>query len=127
MSLTIVLVIIIVHWFADFVCQTHWQASNKSKNNLALLKHTIMYSLIVMLTMEFSFLNLYGDTYEAFWKTFTFGGVTFFCHTITDYFTSRLNSRLWTKGETHNFFVSVGFDQVLHYIQLFTTYYILTN
>ena len=53
--------------------------------------------------------------------------ITFITHTITDYFTSRLNSRLWAKGDVHNFFVSVGFDQVLHYVQLFLTYQILFN
>lgn len=33
------------------------------------------------------------------------------------------NPKLWAKGDVHNFFVSVGFDQVLHYTQLFLTYY----
>ena len=53
--------------------------------------------------------------------------ITFICHTVTDYFTSRLNSKLWAKGDVHNFFVSVGFDQVLHYAQLFLTYKILAH
>ena len=79
-----------------------------------------------------------------------FAGITFICHTITDYFTSRLNSKLWAKATywgsdemkrlypidcpenkhgkyVHNFFVSIGFDQVLHYIQLFLTYSLLKN
>jgi hypothetical protein len=54
-----------------------------------------------------------------------FGFITFIFHTITDYFTSRLNSKLWKKGDVHNFFVSIGFDQVLHYVQLFLTYKLL--
>jgi len=29
------------------------------------------------------------------------------------------------KGDVHNFFLSIGFDQVLHYVQLFVTYQIL--
>jgi hypothetical protein len=58
---------------------------------------------------------------------FLFVLITFIAHTITDYFTSRLNSKLWQQGKVHNFFISVGFDQVLHYIQLFTTYYLLKN
>ena len=32
-----------------------------------------------------------------------------------------------SKFKLHNFFVSVGFNQVLHYVQLFTTYYLLTK
>jgi len=53
--------------------------------------------------------------------------ITFVAHTITDYFTSRLNSKLWAEGKVHWFFVSIGFDQILHYIQLFSTYQILTK
>jgi hypothetical protein len=53
--------------------------------------------------------------------------ITFLSHTIQDYFTSRLNSRLWAKGDTHNFFVSIGWDQVLHYTQLLLTYYYLKS
>jgi hypothetical protein len=63
----------------------------------------------------------------SFHFSFYFWLITFVCHTITDYFTSRLNSRLWAKGDVHNFFVSIGFDQVLHYVQLFTTYYLLKS
>jgi len=33
-----------------------------------------------------------------------------------------INAKLWAKGDVHNFFVSIGFDQVLHYIQLFITF-----
>jgi hypothetical protein len=51
--------------------------------------------------------------------------ITFIAHTITDYFTSRLNAKLWAKGNVHNFFVSIGFDQYLHYLQLFITYSLL--
>lgn len=59
--------------------------------------------------------------YNMYW----FVPITFIFHTITDYFTNRLNSKLWAKGDVHNFFVSVGFDQCLHYVQLFLTYYLL--
>ena len=51
--------------------------------------------------------------------------ITFLSHTITDYFTSRINKKLWEKGDTHNFFVFVGLDQILHYFQLFLTYKLL--
>jgi len=56
-----------------------------------------------------------------------FMGITFICHTATDYFTSRVNAKLWEKGQVHNFFVSIGFDQYLHYIQLFVTFYYLSK
>jgi hypothetical protein len=121
MSLTIIFGIILSHWFADFVLQTHWQASNKSKDNMALTSHVFTYSSVwAMLSLIFYFINGGIDI-------FLFAPITFVCHWVTDYFTSRLNSKLWAKGDVHNFFVSVGFDQALHYVQLFLTYYLLTT
>lgn len=108
MSLFEIFMILLIHWVADFVLQTDWQAKNKSINNNALLTHTGAYSIV--------WLVIFGPL---------FGLITFVTHTVTDYFTSRLNKYLWEKGDVHNFFVSVGFDQVLHYVQLFLTYQLL--
>lgn len=132
MSLTFILTIIFIHWVADFVLQTHEQAINKSSNNFYLTQHVLSYTF----TWIFAFalwmaiivygteLNGYdfGHTRMILW----FFPITFVAHWITDYFTSRLNSYLHKKGDIHNFFVSVGFDQVLHYVQLFGTIWILT-
>jgi len=82
-------------------------------------------------------------TVEMFTNILLFGIVTLIFRTSTDYFTSRFNKTLlpkrdltythvdkqliyFPKGENyHNFFVKIGFDQVLYYFQLFTTYYLL--
>jgi hypothetical protein len=122
-------IITIIHWFADFVLQTDWQAQNKSKNNFALLSHTSNYSLVWMIPMGFVFgIVKEGATTEwIVWSSMYFCIITFIAHTITDYFTSRLNSRLWKVNQVHYFFVGVGFDQVLHYGQLFSTYHYLLN
>ena len=121
MKLIEIFSIILIHWFADFVLQTDKQAKGKSKNNRDLISHTSFYSLIwlVIGSIYCYILNLSPILVIYFYL------ITFVAHTITDYFTSRLNSRLWAKGDVHNFFVSVGFDQVLHYVQLFTTYWLL--
>jgi hypothetical protein len=120
MTLIEILSILTIHWFADFVMQTDKQAKGKSKNWDDLLSHTISYSSIWLFISIFYGLVLSNHHYLIF-----FAPITFITHTITDYFTSRLNSRLWAKGDVHNFFVSVGFDQVLHYLQLFLTYKLL--
>ena len=129
----IVLGIILIHWFADFVCQSDWQAKNKSKQWGALLSHTVIYSLIWAV---FGYLNLmiliitteckYDFVHQELIDVFYFAVITFIIHTIQDYFTSRLNSKLWTEGKVHLFFVSIGFDQVLHYAQLLLTYKLLS-
>ena len=100
MTLTVPLSLLCVHWFADFFLQTDWQANNKSKLLKALLRHTSVYSLCFL---------PWG------WK---FVLLTFITHTLTDYITSRINSRLWAAGNAHWFFVSVGFDQLIHFATL---------
>jgi len=129
MNLIEIFSILTIHWFADFVLQTDKQAKGKSKNWNDLLSHTFIYSSfwyaigvgLVIGNFSFEYWN-----YNEFDLT-KFVIITFIFHTITDYFTSRLNSKLWENGKIHNFFVSIGFDQLLHYIQLFLTYWILTK
>lgn len=119
MTLVEIFSILLIHWFADFVIQTHWQATNKSKNNTALTMHVLSYSATWFII---------SSTYSVLTSNplmMLFPVVTFICHWVTDYYTSRLNSKLYAKGDIHNFFVSVGFDQVLHYVQLFLTYKLL--
>jgi hypothetical protein len=133
LSLIEIFSILFIHWFADFVLQTHWQATNKSKDNRALTAHVATYSLVWCLTIVlFAIVGNHFNGLSAkqlHWSPWLmlFPIITFILHWITDYFTSRLNSKLWAKGDVHNFFVSVGFDQFLHYLQLFITYYILKN
>lgn len=112
------LLILITHWIADFVLQTEWMAKNKSKNWGALLAHTGIYSLVWFAVLAF---------YEAenLIIALYFAILTLIAHTVTDYFTSRINSKLWDQGKMHYFFVSIGFDQILHYIQLAITYHYL--
>ena len=94
-------------------------AQGKSKNWTDLISHTLTYFFVFYIaSILYYFIS---DNRSILW----FGPITFVCHTITDYFTSRLNSKLWEKKDIHNFFVSVGFDQWLHYVQLFITYYLL--
>jgi len=98
--------ILVVHWFADFVMQSHWMASNKSSSNRALLAHIVTYTFFLSLIIH------------PVW-----GLVNGVLHGITDYFTSRWTSSLWKSGNTHNFFVVIGLDQMIHAITLFATYY----
>lgn len=127
LSLIEIFSIIFVHWFADFVLQTDKQSKGKSKNWNDLLAHTFTYSTVWVFAscLLIGYANKTQTTQWYVIHSLLFAFITFIAHTVTDYFTSRLNSRLWAKSDVHNFFVSIGFDQVLHYIQLFTTYYIL--
>jgi hypothetical protein len=115
-SLKILLVLVLTHFFADFVMQSDEQAINKSTSFKWLLKHTVMYTAIFNVVML---------AFMSFDDATTFSVITLFFHTLTDYFTSKFNKKLWDSGNMHNFFVGVGFDQVLHYVQLVLTYYFI--
>jgi hypothetical protein len=137
MGVGIVLYIIIVHWIADFIFQAEEWAINKSKSNSHLFCHVFTYTLMFGLLTGFIFSN--PCDYSAFGycvdlsKLFPFLGITFIAHFITDYITSRIVKRKFENNEygspIPNFgaFSIIGFDQVLHYTQLFLTYQFLTN
>ena len=134
MSLVEIFSIIIIHFVADFIMQDERWALNKSKNWDALLMHTITYTsvwLVIALIIDVYTNQTTNDWYFDTLDVQLFLLITFVCHTITDYFTSRIVSKKFAKQEygspIPNFgaFTIIGGDQVLHYIQLFATYYYL--
>jgi hypothetical protein len=111
---------LVVHWIADFVIQTHWQATNKSKDNIALLAHVTTYTLCI------GFVTPFLGGVWILWIIFVF--VNGIAHFITDYFTSRWTSRLYARQDWHNFFVVVGLDQLIHQMTLAgTLWFILAS
>lgn len=121
MTLFEIIVIILIHWIADFVFQDERWAVGKSKSIKSLVTHTIVYS--VFWSILILFLSL-----EA---TLIFVFVSFVTHTLTDYITSKIVSRKFQRKEygskIPNFgaFTIIGIDQVFHYVQLFSTYFLL--
>ena len=122
-NIWVVVSIIVWHWFADFVMQNGEDAKNKSHDWGALLRHTTTYSLLWLpMTLLLGTMGI------------VFVGITFVLHTLTDYFTSKHTSKQYAKGNFGgpsprgmDFFVTIGFDQVLHYTQLVLTYYFLNQ
>jgi hypothetical protein len=99
--INISLILLTLHFIADFVLQSDWMAINKSKNWGALALHCFVYSL----------------TFAAFYGI-TFASITFLLHFVQDAITSRINSKLWQANRRHWFFVGIGADQLLHYALL---------
>ena len=130
LTLTEIFTIIIIHWIADFVFQDEKWALGKSKNWGDLLSHTFTYSCIWLIPIMVLFPNNWSTSHYVL-SSLTFGLITFIAHTITDYFTSRVVSKKFANKEygsaIPNFgaFTVIGIDQVLHYVQLFTTFYLL--
>lgn len=122
-SLFSVIYIIVIHYIADFVWQNEWMAINKGKSLKALLVHTVTYSSIWLIVGQ----PLFSDVPNLF----MFVLVTFICHTLTDYLTSKWTGYLFKKKKYYTpipsfgAFSIIGLDQVLHYVQLFLTYWYL--
>lgn len=127
--------IIVIHFIADFIFQAEEWATNKSKNNKALFNHVLTYSTIWLIP-SCILLGIARPAETTEWYVYSsilFFLLTFCCHFITDYITSRIVSR---KFANHHYgspipnlgaFTVIGFDQVLHYAQLFLTFYLLTT
>lgn len=124
-NILVVLAILGIHWIADFILQTDKQAKGKSKNWGDLLAHTSIYtvSFLPFYILYYAFQTPVGNGFNE--NMMWFLPITFICHTATDYFTSRINSQLWKENRSHTFFVSIGFDQLLHFVQLLLTYQLL--
>jgi len=106
------------HWVGDFVCQTHWQASNKSKNLDALTRHVAGYTLVLLVATAIIFYGTHPNTLALFVL------INSIAHWLTDFVTSRWSSKLFGK-DWHNFFVVVGFDQLIHQVTLAATMWLL--
>ena len=107
----IIIWLLFVHWVADFIMQSDWMAQNKSKRWDALLIHCFTYGL----TVASMTLNP------------MFGLINGLIHIPVDYITSRINSKLWADKKVHWFFVSVGFDQFIHFVTLILTWEFLVK
>lgn len=111
-----IITIIVCHWLFDFFWQTDKMAQGKSKNNSDLFDHICVYTigLVVCTALNGSILNNYAWLYWI--------AINSIAHFFTDYITSRASSNLWEKKEVHDFFVTIGADQMIHYITLFGTF-----
>jgi hypothetical protein len=148
--LPVVLLILVAHWLGDFVFQTDEMAIAKSKSNVALGTHVVMVTgWLAIVAVVVVLCSLTTVEHAGMWVL-----VNALAHFVTDYFTSRVTSRLFffhplpgqweqmdynaAKGSKsvtqtvidpwlpiwenrHNFFVTIGFDQMLHMVVLLST------
>lgn len=104
------------HWVGDFILQTNFQASNKSKRLDALSLHVATYTV----TLFAAAIILFGITAAVI-----FAAINGALHFVTDYITSRVSSKLWAEQNLHHFFVMIGFDQLIHQATLASTLWIM--
>ena len=102
-----------MHCIGDFVLQTSWMATQKSRNFAALFAHVGTYTVILSIAAVL----LFGPTETAAW----FIAVNAALHLVTDFLTSRMSARYYDSKNMRAFFVMVGIDQLLHQLALVFT------
>lgn len=121
-----IILIFAFHWVSDFLFQTHEMSIKKSKSILWLSYHVLVYTTITTLLWTISFGN-YHMIENSLITIPSIFGITFITHWLTDFFTSKWTSRLWSDKSVHNFFVVIGLDQLIHATTLLITFNYLIN
>ena len=122
MSSLEVLSILTLHFIGDFVFQSNEVAKQKSTNYSVLFYHASFYSSVIFLGILCLKIYLLGFQFPLIGTAFKFFIITLIIHFITDFYTSKVNKQFYEEGKTHQFFVGIGFDQLLHFVQLIVTY-----
>lgn len=114
-------ILLFAHWFGDFIVQTHWQATNKSKNMFALGAHTYTYSTVMTIAFALGLAGLGITVTYLEYVVLGFFLLTFISHGLTDLVTSKFTSKFWEEKRMKTFFSMVGFDQLLHQYTIILT------
>ena len=118
-AIQLFVMILTIHFLADFGLQTHEQATRKGEGrsfwNRWLAYHVGVYTLVW--GAVFFFLPLPSE-FQSIIGWITFCLLIGIPHYLTDWVTSRLSKPFFNSGDFHNGFVVVGADQVIHYLCL---------
>ena len=133
--ITDIVILLVVHWIADFLLQPKEIAMYKSSDMGVLTQHVFLYTLAMGAAVVYSSVSYGGfftnaESYPQFLETMAFLFVTFAIHWLTDFITSKWLASLYKKGKYYGFpgfFPVLGLDQLLHQLQLIYTYYFLTQ
>jgi hypothetical protein len=117
-----ILYFLFVHWVADFVLQNDKMALNKSTSNYWLAIHVSVYTLATVILWAIFFWVTGFGVYVSLLQYFEAAVSIFSMHFITDYITSRITGKYFIAKKNHEFFVTIGFDQWLHYLQIFIVF-----
>ena len=101
----ILLIAFVLHFIGDFLFQARFIANNKSKDIYMLLLHGMIYTTMMLVLTLFDV-----HIYNVLWI-----GIT---HIATDYITSKAITYFYKKEDWWAFFSVIGFDQLLHTIQI---------
>jgi len=115
-----IIVLLCVHFLADFILQTRVVADNKGKDIRYLMLHGAHYTAtwLVFLTpvmiLGFNGLKAYDILFFGVFN----GGL----HVMVDFITSKFTSKFYARKNYSAFFNVIGFDQFIHAATIILTY-----
>jgi thiosulfate reductase cytochrome b subunit len=111
-----------LHFVGDFMFQTENMSKNKSSDWSVLLLHSWVYATVLLVWVIY--LGLIQPTKVEFLPLVYM--VILSSHICIDGITSRVTHNFWDDGKYHEFFVTIGLDQLIHFsIILALSFYIL--
>lgn len=113
--------ILLIHFLADFGLITEEQAVKKRRGrrfaNVYLLRHVLTYSLVWFVWLIAHSYNHYVIVLATLY--------IFMTHYLTDWITARFPRFFFKENTYHDSYVSVGVDQILHYISLIAMFMVI--
>jgi membrane-bound metal-dependent hydrolase YbcI (DUF457 family) len=103
------------HFVADFWFQSDKMALNKSTSLLWLTLHCLAYFTVSLLCLCFIFYNFNLNNFKIVFEYCLYLSLS---HWVIDLFTSKLSSYFWKREKRHEFFIVIGFDQLLHQVTI---------
>jgi hypothetical protein len=129
-----ILLILFIHYVADFIFQNERWAQAKSYDFDQLLNHTMVYSMFwaacgsIFILIRMFYYNDSPETYRVMWLlNFLYTMITFVVHTATDYISSKpvkqyfIDKKYGSAIPNWGAFSAIGLDQWVHYVQIFLT------
>lgn len=131
MNLLIITAVLFGHWVGDFILQENNLKASKDKKLINkikklvkhLLPHTLTYTAV--LTLMVGLLVMFKVLIYSLFGFVLFFIITYVTHFITDFIITMINSKFLMKNGRHKYFVSIGLDQLIHYLTLFATIILL--
>jgi hypothetical protein len=122
----VLILLFFIHFVADFVGQSQEIATRKSHSINAMLYHIMTYSFITFGLIQFIYIidlitNNTMYVFTSFIIILKYTCIIGLLHGLTDIFTSKIAKHFYNQNNLHAFFVTIGFDQFIHYTSIILT------
>ena len=121
--------LLFAHMVADFVFQTPSTGRNKSKCIDVLIRHAIIYGVVLMNLLALA--SVVMPTFSGIPREWSGIGFIYYwwgntiAHGIVDYFSSKLSKKYHSAGREYAFWKVISIDQLIHTCTIILTFYLI--